>query len=377
MKLIRQGYKNHKKYSLACFLLLAVLLFLSISNADVRTKQDYSAANIQCRWRNVDRIVVIGDLHGAYENFEMILKQTDLVDDQLQWIGGKAHLVQMGDILDRGDRARDIFDLLIDLEESAKEAGGFVHVLMGNHEEMNLTDTAFDFEDYITPKQFISFLSDRYIKKQERRFGRLKSSKRRKNLSSEMDLTQYWSQVIEKGKNNKNHVGRRSYYRNLNKNYGRWILGHNLVIKINDVIFTHAGITEQYSKMSLEDINKTYRLELDDVRTAVIYERMPHTPIYEMNFYNNPEGPLWTRAFVRNDPENFEDDVGRILIDLGANHMVIGHSPVFSYGKDEMSLYGGKIWAVDTGISDYYLQRGGFVGALIYEKGKFSIWKDN
>ncbi|MEE8376729.1 MAG: methyltransferase domain-containing protein [Candidatus Aminicenantaceae bacterium] len=31
----------------------------------------------------------------------------------------------------------------------------------------------------------------------------------------------------------------------------------------------------------------------------------------------------------------------------------------------------GKIWAVDTGISDFYLRRGGFVGALIYEKGKF------
>ncbi len=41
-----------------------------------------------------------------------------------------------------------------------------------------------------------------------------------------------------------------------------------------------------------------------------------------------------------------------------------------------MKLFGGKIWDVDTGISDYYLSGGGLVGALIYENGKFSAWKD-
>ncbi len=50
-------------------------------------------------------------------------------------------------------------------------------------------------------------------------------------------------------------------------------------------------------------------------------------------------------------------------------------SQVIEKGKnnktEEMKLFGGKIWAVDTGISDFYLRRGGFVGALIYEKGKF------
>ncbi|MCJ7580995.1 MAG: metallophosphoesterase [Candidatus Aminicenantes bacterium] len=376
MKLNKTAERKFAGLTLAFVLLAAVFLFLSFSNADVRSTQDYSIAEIQCRWRNVDRIIVIGDLHGAYENFVKILKQTDLIDEQLQWIGGKSHLVQIGDILDRGDRARDIFDLLIKLEESAKNAGGFVHVLIGNHEEMNLTDTAFDFEEYITPNQFISFLSDRYIKKQERVFRRLERSKRKGSLPVELDFTQYWTQVIEKGKKNKYHVGRRSYFRNLNRTYGRWILNHNVVVKINDVIFVHAGITEPYSKMSLEDINKIYRLELDDVRSAVLSGHMPSTPVYKMNFYNNPNGPLWTRDFVKNNPESFEDDVGRILINLGANHMIIGHSPVFSFAKNKMSLYDGKIWAVDTGISDYYLRRGGFVGALVYEKGKFSIWAD-
>jgi len=376
MKLNRPAGKNRSRLTLAYLLFISIFLFLCGPSANVFCAQDYSRAKIQCVWTDVDRIVVVGDLHGAYDNFVKILKQTDLVDDLLQWTGGETHLVQMGDILDRGDRARDIFDLLISLEEGAKSAGGFVHVLIGNHEEMNLADTAFDYDEYITVQQFISFLSDNYIKKQERIFRRMESSKLGGTPPADLDFTAYWRQVIEKGKNQKNHVGRRSYYRNLNEKYGRWILSHNLVMKINDVVFVHAGITESYSKMDLKDINKIYRLELDDVRTAVMFGHMPSRPVYEMNFYNNPNGPLWTRDIVRNDPEDFKDDVERILDKLKANHMVIGHSPLFSMGKDEMFLYDGKILAVDTGISGFYLKRGGYIGALIYENGKFSAWTD-
>ncbi|MFC2161539.1 metallophosphoesterase, partial [Acidobacteriota bacterium] len=367
MKLIRQEGKNRTRFSLVYLLIFSLFLFLNIANADALRIKDSAVSKIQWRWENVERIVVVGDLHGAYENFVKILKQTDLVDDQLNWIGGKSHLVQTGDILDRGDRARDIFDLLIKLEESATNAGGYVHILIGNHEEMNLSDTAFDIDEYITPKQFISFVSDRYLKRKQKGIGRLGSSEPGGSVPSDLEITQYFQQVIEKGKNNKTNVGRRSYYRNLNNTYGRWILNHNVVMKINDIIFVHAGITEQYSEINLEDINTIYRDELDAIRTAVLTERMPRIPVYDMRFYNNPSGPLWCRDFVRNNPENYKDDVERILTNLNANHMVVGHSPISKSGDKGMKLYEGKIWAVDTGISEYYQRRGGFVGALIIE----------
>ena len=367
----RQAVKKRSGIAQTYLLFISVFIFLCSSGGNVIYAQDYSRIKIQCVWTDIDRIVVVGDLHGAYDNFVKILKQTGLVDDQLQWIGGKTHLVQMGDILDRGDRARDIFDLLIRLEESAKSAGGFVHVLIGNHEEMNLADTAFDKDEYITVQQFISFVSDKYIKRMRQKFKRLDSLKQGGSLSSELRFTQYLSQVIEKGKNHKKHVGRRSYYRNLNRIYGRWIINHNVVVKINDLIFVHAGIAESYSEMKIENINKTYRLELDAIRSAVMTERVPRIAVYEMKFYNNPNGPLWCRDFTRTDPKDYMDDVERILNKLDANHMVIGHSPLFVFGAEEMKLFGGKIWAVDTGISDFYLRRGGYVGALIYENGKF------
>ena len=68
----------------------------------------------------------------------MLLQIAKLVDDESNWIGGTCHLVQLGDILDRGDSERSCIDLLFKLRKQAEEAGGKVHVLLGNHEVMNV-----------------------------------------------------------------------------------------------------------------------------------------------------------------------------------------------------------------------------------------------
>jgi hypothetical protein len=60
-----------------------------------------------------------------------------LISNNDKWIGGKTHLVQLGDILDREDGERHCMDLLFKLKEEAREAGGQVHVLLGNHEVRN------------------------------------------------------------------------------------------------------------------------------------------------------------------------------------------------------------------------------------------------
>jgi len=118
----------------------------------------FYAADIQCIWTGVEKIVAVGDLHGDYENFITILRGTKLIDYNNHWIGGKTHLVQIGDVMDRGDYAKKIFDLLMRLEKEAEEAGGKVHALIGNHEEMNIADLALDTPGYVNYKQFTSCL---------------------------------------------------------------------------------------------------------------------------------------------------------------------------------------------------------------------------
>ena len=89
------------------------LLFLALLAAPLLAP----AADAPCIWTGVERIVAMGDLHGDYDNLLTILKsrKVGLLDENLRWTGGRTHFVQTGDILDRGDRAKDIFDLLIRL----------------------------------------------------------------------------------------------------------------------------------------------------------------------------------------------------------------------------------------------------------------------
>ena len=89
-------------------------------------------------WTNVERIVAIGDIHGDYDQLAAVLKSAGLIDDQGSWTGGKTHLVQVGDVLDRGPDSRKAMDLLMRIEKEAPEAGGYVHALIGNHEAMNV-----------------------------------------------------------------------------------------------------------------------------------------------------------------------------------------------------------------------------------------------
>ena len=56
----------------------------------------------RCDWNGVGRIVAVGDVHGDYDQFVSILLSAGLVDSEMNWTGGKAHLVQLGDVLDRG-----------------------------------------------------------------------------------------------------------------------------------------------------------------------------------------------------------------------------------------------------------------------------------
>jgi len=311
---------------------------------------------VPCVWTGVKKIVTVGDLHGDYENFIKILKGTRLVDSELRWAGGQTFLVQTGDVLDRGPDARKIFDLIMRLEIEAEQAGGRVLMLVGNHEEMNITGIAFDYEDYITVEQFVSFLPDDYRQKKEREFA--------KKSNKERGVREDWKKVL------KNDAGaRKKYLINFNEKYGKWIIEHNAVVKINDIVFVHGGINEKFSKWKLEDINRKLRTELTEFQRAAVSSQPPENMNPEIVY--QADGPLWYRKLAIEDREISDEDVDQILLNLGARCMVVAHTPRLVFSINDMSRFGGKIWIVDTGISKAY---GGQIRALIINDGKFSLW---
>jgi hypothetical protein len=301
-----------------------------------------------------------------------ILKGVKLVDDSLHWTGGDIHFVQTGDILDRGPAARKIFDLIMELEKEAEEAGGMVHMLIGNHEEMNITGIAIDNPRYVTVEQFTSFLPDKFKERKEeefkREFEKNNDNSNADNLSYEKELKNYWSEVLKKDRRAK-----LEYIQFFNENYGKWIIQHNAVIKINDTVFVHGGISKKYSQMKLKDINDRLRNELHAFRLALkrgTALRVKPKIVYDQN------GPLWYRGLAQENEESFADDVQQILDDLGAKNMVIAHTPQSGskiVSEEYVSRFDRSIWVIDTGISEVY---GGFLSALIIEEGDIWLWPE-
>jgi fructose-1,6-bisphosphatase len=88
---------------------------------------------------------VIGDLHGYLSDFRRLLVESQLCDDQCQWVGGEHNLWMIGDFFDRGDAGVACVDLIMDLQRQAAAVGGSVQGLLGNHELMVLA--AYKFGD--------------------------------------------------------------------------------------------------------------------------------------------------------------------------------------------------------------------------------------
>src|SRR5579862_5552978 len=53
------------------------------------------------------RLVAIGDVHGDAAAARAVLRLAGAIDDHDAWIGGDLVVVQLGDVLDRGDGEQD------------------------------------------------------------------------------------------------------------------------------------------------------------------------------------------------------------------------------------------------------------------------------
>lgn len=342
------------------------LLFYCLSFVFLAFPALSPSADSPYEWTDIERIIVIGDLHGDYENFVKILKGTRVVDRDLHWVAGQVHLVQTGDIMDRGPDPRKIFDLLLRLEKEAEAAGGKVHVLLGNHEEMNLTGIVFSSSpDTMTLHQFISFLPETYRKQQEDALAKriFKHRSRDRNLRPENVTTAFWDSLRN------TPSAQRQYVINLNDEYGDWLRRLNVAIKINDIIFVHGGISEKYSRWGLREINHRYRLEIADNWHA--YRRSEQPKIVPPSILYRGDSPLWYREFATVPEEDLKEELDVTLENLGAKTMIIAHTPRLVKTPAEMQRFGGKIWIVDTGISHVY---GGPAAALIIQNGYFNVW---
>jgi len=88
------GHRSHLiRTGIATALVVAGLCGLASQG---RTERQSATEPFPCDVQTTERIVAIGDVHGAHDAFVSILKAAELIDRRGRWSGGKAVLVQTG-----------------------------------------------------------------------------------------------------------------------------------------------------------------------------------------------------------------------------------------------------------------------------------------
>ena len=288
-------------------------------------------------WTGVERIVAIGDVHGDYQQFVTLLRQTDLTDQQENWIGGRAHLVQTGDVPDRGPDSRQVMDLLMKLEKQARKAKGQVHALIGNHEAMNIYGDL----RYVHPAEFEAFKTAASIARRgnlyEQHIEQLRRSPPPSGLPKLDDAYREKWEV----KHPPGYFSHREAFQQ-NGKYNRWIRRHNTVVKINGILFLHGGIGPKFVDLSLAEINRQVRDELADLEKL------------ETGIVVDEEGPLWYRGLALHPEAQERSHLETLLARHRAQRIVMGHTvtvgTVWPRFEDRAIL-------IDVGLSESYGRR--------------------
>jgi hypothetical protein len=89
--------------------------------------------------KKVNKLIAISDIEGNFMAFTETAAANGVIDTNFNWTFGEGHLVLTGDFFDRGTQVTEVLWLIYSLEEKAKDAGGYVHYILGNHEIMNLS----------------------------------------------------------------------------------------------------------------------------------------------------------------------------------------------------------------------------------------------
>lgn len=315
-------------------------------SADYLKKPIYSQI-----FEKVDSIGIISDIHGEFNTYITLLKASGIIDNNLRWKFGKGHLVVLGDIFDRGNKVTEVLWHLFCLEKQAAEAGGMVHVLLGNHEIMELANNT-------------GFLNDKY------------------RGVEKLTGTRYY-----------NLYGR-------NTVLGSWLRSKPVVITIDDIILVHAGISpelfrkgytvEQINRVFSEKIvgrvlkeqdrsneqlipgqNKSPEWDNSNSTASDFSQKVPENTsgnkatneneIEELMFLVQNKGPVWYGGYFSNEDFS-ETHLTSILDFYGKKHIVVGHSTY----QHINTLYNKKIIGVDAGI---WIDKIGEM--LLYKAGSF------
>lgn len=335
-------------------LLAAAFTFLAVACAATPPAEAQSRGGAQ--WEGVGRIVVIGDLHGDYEKYLDMLRTAELIDADGNWSGGATHLVQLGDVPDRGAQSRAIMQHLRRLEPQARRAGGYVHALIGNHEAMNVEGDL----RYVHPGEYQVFVDRRSQRLQDAYYQRYVAALRDNPPESGLPVIDDTFRAQWNTEHPLGFVEHRQAWAP-DGELGRWVISHDAVIRINDMLFMHAGLGPAFANVERETMN-------DAIRAALRGRPSEAYP----DIVTNEQGPLWYRGLANNAEEAERANLEAVLAYHGVSRVILGHT---KRASTVLPRFDGRVILTDIAVPSGFEDPHAF---LIIENGELTtIYRGN
>lgn len=332
------------------------------------------------------RTVAIGDVHGAHDELVSILRESGLVNEETKWVGGSTTLVQLGDLLDRGTKLREVLDLLMRLEDEAPRAGGRVIVLLGNHETMNLLGITRD----VNRDAYAEFADEQSVERQAaalaafRRFWRRRMSEVGFEAVFTDEATEQWLELHPPG------FVEYSEALGPDGRYGAWLRGRPAAVVLGETLFIHGGYGPSLAGMTVDAINERVASELatfDETHAWMVSQglALPWSSAQELIreaqreldwigaqapgtvpiarrvraqrlealrwadwYLTSADGPFVFRGLAHWDEAEYQGTIGALLEELGVKRQVVGHNPQRT-GRIS-SRFQGQVLLIDTGM---------------------------
>lgn len=234
-------------------------------------------------------ILAISDIESGYKTFRDFLINNEVIDNNLNWIFDKGHLVLVGDFVDRGFSTTQVLWFIYKLEQDAMNHGGNVHFIIGNHELYNMQ-------------------------------GKYKSASYK-----------YYGVANILGKQHHDLYDQNSFI-------GKWIYSKNTLELINGNLFTHGGIHPEFADydVNIEEVNQINRANY-----YLPYYPKPEETVDQL-VISNRKGISWYRGYFKDDLS--QADVEKGIEKFNAKTVVVGHT----LQRRVKKFFDGKVYAIDV-----------------------------
>ncbi|MCF7793581.1 MAG: metallophosphoesterase [Candidatus Cloacimonetes bacterium] len=281
---------------------------LAIPELNFDQKINFEHKTPKDNFQNIQKFFVVSDIHGQFNRFVAILKNNSIIDNENNWIWENGHLIILGDIFDRGTQVTESLWLIYKLENQAEKAGGKVHVSLGNHELMIFQND-------------LRYIHEKYIFVTEK-------------------LNKSYSELFVE-----------------NTVLGNWLRSKPVIIKIDNNLFCHAGISPKLAE-EFTDFKAINTVVGEQFLNSNFKE---DTELDKLIYHSN--GPFWYRGYFYSSKRYDlikESELDAVLAKFQSHKIIVGHSTQDSV----LTLWNGKVIAVDSGIK-------------YGDKGEGLLWQNN